>query len=142
MSQMLLNTRNPFAARLLLFLGRYQVPVLWRIWSIVLGSEIGCRFSGRLILPHPYGIIVHRDAILGDNVVLMQQVTIGARNVDNRAPVLEDEVFVGAGAKVLGGVRVGHHARIGANAVVTRDVPAGGTVVGYNQLIHPDSRPS
>jgi serine O-acetyltransferase len=68
-------------------------------------------------------------------MVIMQQVTIGARNIDDRAPAIEDNVFIGAGAKVLGGIRVGHHCTIGANAVVTRDLPPGSTIIGINQII-------
>jgi serine O-acetyltransferase len=66
----------------------------------------------------------------------MQQVTLGGSQLGiNEAPVIEDFVYIGAGAKVLGNVRIGHHAVIGANAVITRDVPAGATVVGANRMI-------
>jgi serine O-acetyltransferase len=135
MTQMLLNTRNPLAARLLCFLLRHRIPGLARLWGIVLGCDIAARLPRRIVMPHPYGIIIHGDAVLGENLVILHQVTIGARNTDNQAPVIEDDVFIGAGAKVVGGVRLGRGARIGANAVVTRDVPAGATVVGYNQLL-------
>jgi serine acetyltransferase len=54
------------------------------------------------------------------------------------APVVEDHVFVGAGAKVLGGIRVGHSAIVGANAVITKDLPCGATVVGIDQIVKPE----
>jgi serine O-acetyltransferase len=135
MTHMLTNTQNPMAARLLFFLIRNKVPVFARLWGIVLGCDIGCQPPRSLIMPHPYGIVIHRLAVLGEGLVIMQQVTIGARNVDDTAPVIEDNVFIGAGAKVLGGIRVGRHCTIGANAVVTRDIPPTSTVIGINQII-------
>jgi serine O-acetyltransferase len=139
---MLNDNRNPVAARFLFFLLRNKVPVLGRLWGIVLGCEIMCKLPKSLIMPHPYGIIVHPDAELGEGIVLLQQVTIGARNVDNKAPVIEDNVFIGAGAKVLGGVHVGRHCTIGANAVVTHDIPPNSTVIGINQIIKTGDRPA
>jgi serine O-acetyltransferase len=126
------------AARLLLFLLRNNVPVLGRLWGILLGCDIACKLPRTLVIPHPYGIVIHSQAVLGEGLVLMQQVTIGARNVDDKAPVIEDEVFVGAGAKVLGGIRLGRHCTIGANAVVTRDVVPGATIIGINEVLARD----
>lgn len=139
---MLTNTANPRAAALLIFLIRHRVPVLRRLWGIVPGCDIGCEIPHHLILPHPYGIVLHSRVALGRNVVLMQQATVGARDVDDRAPVIEDEVFIGAGARVLGGIRIGHHAKIGANAVVTKDVPPSATAVGCNRILPRDPAPA
>jgi len=135
MTRMLNNTRNPMAARLLLFLLRNRVPVLGRLWGIVLNCDIACKLPNGIVMPHPYGIVMHSKTELGEGVVIMQQVTIGARNVDDKAPVIEDNVFIGAGAKVLGGIRIGRQATIGANAVVTHDIPPASTVIGINQII-------
>lgn len=135
MTKMLRDTRNPAAARLLLFLLRHNVPLLARAWGIVLGCDVGRKLPGSVIMPHPYGIVIHSAAELGEGVVILHQVTIGARNIDDRAPVIEDDVFIGAGAKVLGGVRVGRGSIIGANAVVTHDIPPGSTVIGVNQIV-------
>ena len=135
MTRMLRSTQNPLAARLLLFLVRHQVPLLTRAWGIVLGCDISCKPPNELIMPHPYGIIIHGAAVLGEGIVILHQVTIGARNIDDRAPTIEDDVFIGAGAKILGGVKVGRASTIGANAVVTRDVPPGTTIVGFNQVL-------
>jgi serine O-acetyltransferase len=72
----------------------------------------------------------------------MQQVTLGAKDpwcakedISDEYPKLGDGVYVGAGAKILGRINVGEWAIIGANAVVTKDIPAAATVVGYNQII-------
>jgi serine O-acetyltransferase len=67
---------------------------------------------------------------------VMQQVTIGSKDPsDNVAPVIGDDVYIGAGARVLGDVRIGNGAVVGANAVVTRDIPPGTTVVGANRIL-------
>jgi serine O-acetyltransferase len=135
MTRMLNSVRNPAAARLLLFLLRHRIPVFGRLWGIVLNCDIGSKLPANLIMPHPYGIVLHTKAVLGEGLVIMQQVTVGARNLDDLAPVIEEDVFIGAGAKVLGGIRVGRNCIIGANAVVTRDIPPGSTVVGINQIL-------
>ena len=137
MTRMLNSDRNPAAARLLLFLIRNRIPVIGRLTGILLGCDIACKVPKDLVLPHPYGIVIHSAAKLGQGVVILHQVTIGARNVDDRAPVIEDSVFIGAGAKVLGGVHVGRNAIIGANAVVTKDVEPGATIIGINEIIKP-----
>ena len=135
MTMMLRDTRNPAAARLLVFFIRHRLSFLSRIWGIVLGCDIGCIPPRSLIMPHPYGVVMHSAVVLGERVVVLHQVTLGARNIDDRAPVIEDDVFIGAGAKVLGGIRVGRGSIIGANAVVTHDIPPGSTVIGINQII-------
>lgn len=134
---------NPGAAKLLLFLCRHRVPVLSRLYKLLLNCDIYCDVRNReIIMPHPYGIVIHSKARLGRRVVIMQQVTLGGRQFGvNEAPTIEDDVYIGAGARVLGNVHVGQGAVIGANAVVTRDVPAGATVVGANRIITPKAPP-
>lgn len=110
---------------------RMKVAVLkHRLWSIVTGADIplNCDIGGGLLLPHPNGVVIHPDAVIGPNCLLFQQVTIG--EAKGAVPRLGGHVDVGAGAKLVGGISIGDHAVIGANAVVTRDVPAGATVVG------------
>lgn len=128
---------NPLAARVLLFCCRHRLPLLGRLVRLLLNCDIYCDLRGRRVLmPHPYGIVIHSQARIGDGVVIMQQVTLGGRVPGrNEAPVIEDGVYLGAGARVLGAVRIGRGATIGANAVVTRDVPAGATVVGANRIL-------
>jgi serine acetyltransferase len=132
---------NPLPSRLLQQLCRRNVPVLSRLFRIAFNCDIYCRIRAPLILPHPFGVIIHSRAVIGSHVTVMQQVTIGTKNPgDNAAPVIEDDVYIGAGAKVLGGIRVGRGAIIGANAVVTQDIPAGCTVVGANRIVRPPAR--
>jgi serine O-acetyltransferase len=104
-----------------------------RFWSAVSGADIplNCRIAGGLLIPHPNGIVIHPDAVIGPNCLILQQVTIGSRGSGTRmTPVVEGHVDIGAGAKILGGVRLGAHSRIGANAVVLCDVPPGCSAIG------------
>ena len=130
---------NPGAAKLLLFFCRHRVPFLGRLYKLLLNCDIYCDLKGReVFMPHPYGIVIHSRTSIGQRVVIMQQVTLGGRQFGvNEAPIIDDDVYIGAGAKVLGNVRIGRHAVVGANAVVTRDVPPGATVVGANRILNP-----
>ena len=98
--------------------------------KILHGCVIGvkARFGPGFVLIHPVGVVINSSVRGGSNVRLESGVVIG----DNRGrfPVLEDEIFVGSGAKIIGAVRVGRGARIGANAVVLQDVPPGALAVG------------
>ena len=106
-----------------------------RFWSVVSGADIplGCRIGGGLLLPHPNGVVIHGNVVIGPNCLIFQQVTLGATG--RGVPTLGGHVDVGAGAKVLGKIRVGDHARIGANAVVLRDVPDAATAAGVPAVI-------
>ena len=97
-----------------------------RFWSIVTASDIplNCKIGGGLKLTHPNGVVIHPDASIGSNCLILQQVTIVA-NVK-----IGGHVDIGAGAKILRQVSIGDHAKIGANAVVLSDVPAEATAVG------------
>jgi len=111
---------------------RWLVVLRHRFWSAVSGADIplGCRIGGGLLLPHPNGVVVHPDARIGANCLLMQQVTLGTSGGSPGAPTLAGHVDIGAGAKVLGAVTLGAHTVVGANAVVLCDVPEGATAVG------------
>jgi serine O-acetyltransferase len=100
-------------------------------WSVVTASDIDprVRLGANLRLPHPNGVIFHEHARVGDDCMIMQQVTLGMIG-DGEVPVIGNRVYIGAGAKVIGRVHVGDGARIGAMAVVLEDVPAGCTAVG------------
>lgn len=92
--------------------------------EIVVHAPIG----GGLYIPHPVGTVVSPSR-MGKNCSIIASVTIGMRN-EWAFPSFGDHVFIGAGARVLGGITVGDNAVIGANAVVIHDVAAGATVVG------------
>lgn len=126
---------NSRAARTLIFLTRHRVPIVTRLVMYFLGCDIGVALPKTVFLPHPLGIVIHRGTRFGDDVVIGHQVTLGGRDLSNAAPEIGDGVYLGAGAKILGGVRIGRGATVGANAVVTKDVPPGAIVVGANQLL-------
>ena len=116
--------RMPLAGRFVSHLGRFLTGI-----EIHPGAVIG----RRLFIDHGMGVVIGGTAELGDDVTLYQGVTLGGTSVERgvkRHPTLEDGVIVGAGASVLGPFTVGQGARIGANAVVVSEVPAGATMVG------------
>jgi serine O-acetyltransferase len=76
------------------------------------------------------GVVLHKRSRIGSGVMIGPQVTIGGRSELWDVPVIEDDVYIGTGAKVLGPITVGRGATIGANAVVIHDVPAGASVAG------------
>lgn len=99
--------------------------------NVIFGGCIigrGADFGPEFVLVHSQGVVINAAVRGGRHVVVEHQVTLGAEK--GLAPVLGDDVFVGAGAKVLGGVHVGNGAKIGANAVVISNVPDGATAVG------------
>lgn len=98
------------------------------------GIEIhpGARIGRRFFIDHGMGVVIGETAEVGDDVMLYHGVTLGGRTRDHgkRHPTLEDGVSVGAGAKILGPVRVGARSVVGANAVVTKDAPSDSILVG------------
>ena len=77
-----------------------------------------------------FGIVLHERCRIGKNVVIAHQTTIGGRSGRNAVPVIEDNCFIGPGAKVLGPIRIGEGSVVGANAVVINDVPPRSVVAG------------
>ena len=119
-----------FWRRRLFFLGR----LLSHIGRMLTGIEIhpGATIGRRVFIDHGMGCVIGETAEVGDDVTLYHGVTLGGISLEKgkRHPTLEDHVIVGSGAQVLGPIRVGQGARVGANAVVLADVPAGVTMVG------------
>ncbi len=114
------------------------VPVLPRAIAAtartVTGIEIhpAAAVGDGLFIDHGMGVVVGETAEIGENVTLYQGVTLGGTGfaAGKRHPTVEDNVTIGSGAKLLGPIRIGHGAKIGANAVVVHDVPPNSTVVG------------
>lgn len=118
-------------------LHRRGVPVLPEVLRKVIyylhSSYVPAQVSigeGTLLGYGGIGVVIHRDAKIGRNCLISQQVTIGGRSGLEGAPVIGDYVRIGAGAKILGNITIGDFAVIGANAVVLKSVPAGAVVAG------------
>lgn len=98
------------------------------------GIEIhpGAKIGKRFFIDHGVGVVIGETAVIGDNVTLFHGVTLGGTGKDKgkRHPTIEDNVFIGCGAKILGNIVIGKNSKIGANAVVLKDVAANSTVVG------------
>lgn len=126
---------NGLFARLLILSSRHDLPVVCKLFRGYLNCDIYDRLPDTIFFPHPYGIVITSGAVFGDDVVIGQQVTIGNRNGVLAAPRIGNRVYIAAGAKVLGNITIGDDVIVGANAVVTRDVPANVVVVGANRLM-------
>ncbi len=120
---------------------RLTARTLSQLSRAITGIEIhpAVEIGNRFFIDHGMGVVVGETSVIGDDVTLYHGVTLGgiAPSVDSnsqigqkRHPTLDDGVIVGSGAQVLGPITVGRCARVGANAVVVKDVPPGATVVG------------
>ncbi|MGB9639473.1 MAG: serine O-acetyltransferase [Anaerolineales bacterium] len=109
------------------------------------GIEIhpGAKIGKRLFIDHGMGVVIGETAEIGDNVTLYHGVTLGGTSLNKgkRHPTLGNHVVVGAGAKILGAITIGEKSRIGANAVVVKDVPPNSVVVGVPGQIVVRSQP-
>jgi len=106
----------------------------WSRWLTAIDIHPGAKIGRNLFIDHGFTVI-GETAEIGDNVTIYQCVTLGGTNPTNgkagkRHPTLCDNVIIGAGAQVIGPIIVGARARVGANAVVTDDVPEGATMIG------------
>lgn len=120
------------------WLWKHNVKLIARwlshVTRFLTGIEIhpGATIGHRFFIDHGMGVVIGETAEIGDNVTLYHGVTLGGTTLEKgkRHPTLEDNVVVGAGAKILGAITIGAGSRIGANAVVVRPVPANSVVVG------------
>jgi serine acetyltransferase len=130
----LLRYRNIWGIREVLHAAPDSHPVLARVYKDHLarkGSWIGyrARIDGIPIFPHDMlGVFISDNCVIGKNCVIFQHVTIGSETRQDSqfrgSPVIGDNVYIGAGAKIIGGIRVGDNCRIGANVALTGHVPA------------------
>ncbi len=126
-------------------LWNYKIPLLPRVLSqftrLFTGIEIhpGAQIGRGVFIDHGMGVVIGETAQIGNRCLLYQGVTLGGTGKDHgkRHPTLEENVVVGAGAKVLGAITVGTNTRIGAGSVVVRNVEADSTVVGIpGRVVH------
>lgn len=124
---------------------KWNIPLVPRVTSyltrIITGIEIhpGAEIGRRFFIDHGEGVVIGETTIIGDDVLIYQQVTLGGTGKESgkRHPTLGNNVIVGAGAKVLGNITIGDNVRIGAGSVVVEDVPEHSTVVGIpGRVVH------
>ena len=117
------NIKLFFLARMISQFARFMTGI-----EIHPGAKIGKRF----FVDHGMGVVIGETAVIGDDVLLYQGVTLGGTGLEKgkRHPTIGNNVVIGAGAKILGNITIGDNSYIGANAVVIKDVPAYSTVVG------------
>lgn len=114
------------------FLWRINLKLIARIHSNLLRSATGieihpaAKIGRRFFIDHGMGVVIGATAVVGDDVMIYHDVTLGARGVGSgkRHPTIGNNVVIGAGARVLGDIKVGEGAKISANMVVTKEVPA------------------
>ena len=98
------------------------------------GIEIhpGAKIGKRLFIDHGFGVVIGETAIIGDNVTIYHGVTLGGTGKEKgkRHPTIENNVMIGASAKVLGNIVIGENSKIGAGAIVLNDIPKNVTAVG------------
>ncbi len=124
---------------------KWHIPLVPRLISyltrIITGIEIhpGATIGRRFFIDHGEGVVIGATTVIGDDVLIYQQVTLGGtgKGKNKRHPTLGNNVIVGAGAKVLGDINIGNFVRIGAGSVVIEDVPEYSTVVGIpGRIVH------
>jgi serine O-acetyltransferase len=114
----------------------YRLParVLSNVTRTLTGVEIhpAATIGKRFFIDHGMGVVIGETAIVGDDVMLYHDVTLGGRSLAKvkRHPTVGDRVTIGSGARILGDVTLGDDSQIGANSVVTKDVPSGAVAVG------------
>lgn len=116
---------------------RKQIPIfpkiLYRLIYFVnnchvhYSTEIG---KGTTLAYGGVGVVIHKNAVIGENCLIESNVTIGGRNNNPNVPVIGNNVFVGTGARIIGDVHIGNNSIVGANAVVLHDVPDNCSVAG------------
>jgi len=120
---------------------RGAARILSQLTRLLTGIEIhpGATIGRRFFIDHGMGVVIGETAEIGDDVMLYHGVTLGGRSLEHgkRHPTIGDRVTVGAGAKVLGPVHIGADSAIGANAVVTQDVPPESIATGIPAAVRP-----
>lgn len=130
----LLLKRKEYIALLYRRLGYVSYPfkLFCGTYPIVIGNKYFMELGGGVWLDHPHGSYIHAQSV-GRNLKIKHNVTIG--NNHDKLPIIGDDVFIGCGACVLGGVTIGNHVSIGANCVVVKDVPNNAVVIGNPAII-------
>lgn len=116
------NFKIPLIPRMISYLNRFLTGV-----DIHPAAQVG----KNLFIDHAHGIVIGETAIIGDNVTIFHGVTLGGRHLHlgKRHPTIGNDVLIGAGAKILGNIKIGDHAKIGAGSIVIKNVPEYAVVI-------------
>jgi serine O-acetyltransferase len=128
--------KNPWSVRVLLCLKKSKLNSFVKVWQIIMGIEVPIFLPKGLILPHPIGIVISDNALINEDCIVYQNVTIG-ENSEGKAPVIGKGVIIYSGACVIGNIEIGDFSIIGANAVVLQNVPAYSVAVGVPAIFFP-----
>jgi serine O-acetyltransferase len=134
---------HPLYVRKIPFLPRFIAE--FSRWLTGIEIHPGAIIGQDLVIDHGLGIVIGETAIIGNQVLIYQGVTLGALDIiqGKRHPTIEDNVMIGAGSKILGDIIIGKNSKIGANAVVLNDIPPGSVAVGNPaKIIKKDSAES
>ena len=131
----LIRLSQYFYLKKLKIISKFCSCINFHLFGLEVSSSIV--IGGGLCIPHPQGVVIGAKSI-GSNLLIFQNVTIGAKSFDNpisinSRPILEDNVTLGAGSKILGPIVVGEGAFIGANSVVYKDLPANSKYLGFGK---------
>ena len=121
----------------LYFLARFVAEISRLLTGIELHP--GATVGKRLVIDHGMGVVIGETAVIGDDCIIFHGVTLGGFKFDpvKRHPTIGNKVLIGTGAKILGPIHIGDNVKIGANAVVMKDVPSGCTVIAPAPEVRP-----
>lgn len=136
---------NSLYSRIYIYALKKKWRIVSRLLGLLAGCDIKCNIPERLFIPHPTGIVIDTHTILDNDVVILQNVTLAGVNPYHRQertdptkvdPILKEGVYVGPGTAILGNITIGEWSVIGANAVITIDIPPYSIAVGHNKILH------
>ena len=113
--------------------GKFLSRILWYITSFITSNHISiyAKIQGGVYIPHPTGIVIGKNVVIKKNVSIYQGVTLGKKSdLDISVPTVHENVYLGAGSKIIGNVVINKNAIVGANSVLLIDVPEGQIAVG------------
>ena len=120
---------------------RFTARFISQLTRFITGVEIhpGATIGRRFFIDHGMGVVIGETAVIGDDVLMYHQVTLGGRTLGQvkRHPTIGNRVLIGAGAKLIGNIVIGDDTKIGANALVVHDVPSGSVVTGVPSRAKP-----
>lgn len=122
-----------FRDRNIIFMAKFFRRYIYYKYNIDVSIE--SILGSNLTIPHPIAIIIGPNAIIGNNVTISQGVTIGGNYNKSNKQIIGNNTFLSTGCKILGDLVIGNDCIVGANSVVTKSIPSGSVVVGYNQII-------